>query len=144
MFETKVKGVFGYSCQQVPSYSTKMVFPHLINAYFSYQKAWRDYVKFRHLLANMSKPTYEDKRKLETKENKLNEMRTQGKMKRDVTVAVSAEGFFRTGIMCDVIQVSIKIVSSNDFNEIMTCILACNVDTGSSMPFTVSSFVKYS
>lgn len=63
-------------------------------------------MKFRHLLANMSKPTYEDKRKLETKENKLNEMRTQGKMKRDVTVAVSAEGFHRTGIMCDVIQVS--------------------------------------
>ncbi|XP_057653390.1 ribonuclease 3 [Diorhabda carinulata] len=69
-----------------------------------YQKAWRDYVKFRHLLANMSKPTYEDKRKLEAKENKLQEMRTQGKMKRDVTVAVSSEGFYRTGIMCDIIQ----------------------------------------
>ncbi|CAG9823289.1 unnamed protein product [Phaedon cochleariae] len=69
-----------------------------------YQKAWRDYVKFRHLLANMSKPTYEDKRKLEAKENKLQEMRTQGKMKRDVTVAVSANGFYKTGIMCDIIQ----------------------------------------
>ncbi|KAJ8919099.1 hypothetical protein NQ315_012084 [Exocentrus adspersus] len=69
-----------------------------------YQKAWRDYVKFRHLLANMSKPTFEDKRKLEAKENKLQEMRTQGKMKRDVTVAVSAEGFYRSGIMCDIIQ----------------------------------------
>ncbi|GJQ74766.1 drosha [Trypoxylus dichotomus] len=69
-----------------------------------YQKAWRDYVKFRHLLANMSKPTFEDRRKLEVKENKLQEMRTQSKMKRDVTVAVSAEGFYRTGIMCDVIQ----------------------------------------
>lgn len=72
-----------------------------------YQKAWRDYVKFRHLLANMSKPTFEDKRKLEAKENKLQEMRTQSKMKRDVTVAVSAKGFYRTGIMCDVIQVSV-------------------------------------
>ncbi|GLV45263.1 drosha [Carabus blaptoides fortunei] len=69
-----------------------------------YQKAWRDYVKFRHLLANMSKPTFEDKRKLEAKENKLQEMRTQSKMKRDVTVAVSAEGFYRTGIMCDIVQ----------------------------------------
>lgn len=69
-----------------------------------YQKAWRDYVKFRHLLANMSKPTFEDKRKLEAKENRLQEMRTQGKMKRDVTVAISAEGFYRTGIMCDIIQ----------------------------------------
>lgn len=73
---------------------------------YRYQKAWRDYVKFRHLLANMSKPTFEDKRKLEAKEIKLQEMRTQSKMKRDVTVAVSAEGFYRTGIMCDIIQVS--------------------------------------
>ncbi|KAK5650502.1 hypothetical protein RI129_001531 [Pyrocoelia pectoralis] len=69
-----------------------------------YQKAWRDYVKFRHLLANMSKPTFEDKRKLEAKENKLQEMRTQSKMKRDVTVAVSSKGFYRTGIMCDIVQ----------------------------------------
>ncbi|ERL92232.1 hypothetical protein D910_09550, partial [Dendroctonus ponderosae] len=69
-----------------------------------YQKAWREYVKFRHLIANMSKPTFDDKRKLEAKENKLQEMRTQGQMKRDVTVAVSAEGFYRTGIMCDIVQ----------------------------------------
>lgn len=69
-----------------------------------YQKAWRDYVKFRHLLANMPKPSFEDKRKLEAKENKLQELRTQSKMKRDVTVDVSSEGFYRTGIMCDVVQ----------------------------------------
>ncbi|XP_011879288.1 PREDICTED: ribonuclease 3 [Vollenhovia emeryi] len=69
-----------------------------------YQKAWRDYVKFRHLLANMSKPSFEDKRKLEAKENKLQELRTQSKMKRDVTVDVSSEGFYRTGIMCDIVQ----------------------------------------
>lgn len=70
-----------------------------------YQKAWREYVKFRHLLANMPKPSFEDKRKLEAKENRLQEMRMQSKMKRDVTVAVSAKGFHRTGIMCDIIQV---------------------------------------
>ncbi|XP_039307474.1 ribonuclease 3 [Solenopsis invicta] len=69
-----------------------------------YQKAWRDYVKFRHLLANMSKPSFEDKRKLEAKENKLQELRTQSKMKRDVTVDVSSDGFYRTGIMCDIVQ----------------------------------------
>ncbi|BES89263.1 ribonuclease III [Nesidiocoris tenuis] len=69
-----------------------------------YQKAWREYVKFRHLLANMPKASYEDKRKLESKENKLQEMRTQSKMKRDVTIAISAEGFYRTGIMCDIVQ----------------------------------------
>lgn len=69
-----------------------------------YQKAWREYVKFRHLIANMSKPSFEDKRKLEAKENRLQEMRTQGRMKRNVTVAISSKNFFRTGIMCDIVQ----------------------------------------
>jgi ribonuclease-3 len=55
----------------------------------------------------MPKPSFEDKRRLEGKENKLQEMRMQSRMKRDVTVAVSAQGFYRTGIMCDVIQVCI-------------------------------------
>ena len=52
----------------------------------------------------MPKPTFEDKRKLEAKENKLQELRTQNKMKRDVTVDISSEGFYRTGIMCDIVQ----------------------------------------
>jgi ribonuclease-3 len=52
----------------------------------------------------MPKPSFEDKRKLEAKENKLQELRTQSKMKRDVTVDVSSEGFYRTGIMCDIVQ----------------------------------------
>ncbi|KAH8284565.1 hypothetical protein KR018_004297 [Drosophila ironensis] len=69
-----------------------------------YQKAWREYVKFRHLMANMSKPSFKDKRKLEEKEQRLQEMRTQGRMKRNITVAISSEGFYRTGIMCDVVQ----------------------------------------
>ncbi|XP_017097521.2 ribonuclease 3 [Drosophila bipectinata] len=69
-----------------------------------YQKAWREYVKFRHLMANMSKPSFKDKRKLEEKEQRLQEMRTQGRMKRNITVAISSEGFYRTGIMCDIVQ----------------------------------------
>lgn len=69
-----------------------------------YQKAWREYVKFRHLMANMSKPSYKDKRKLEEKEARLQEMRTQGRMKRNITVAVSSKGYCRTGIMCDIVQ----------------------------------------
>uniref|UniRef100_A0A182MAP4 Ribonuclease 3 n=1 Tax=Anopheles culicifacies TaxID=139723 RepID=A0A182MAP4_9DIPT len=69
-----------------------------------YQKAWREYIKFRHLIANMSKPSFEDKRKLETKENRLLEMRMQGRMKRNITIAVSAKAFHRTGIMCDMVQ----------------------------------------
>lgn len=69
-----------------------------------YQKAWREYVKYRHLVANMSKPTYEDKRKLEAKEARLQEMRLAGRMKRNVTVAVSSKNFHRTGVMCDIVQ----------------------------------------
>ncbi|XP_061514326.1 ribonuclease 3 [Anopheles gambiae] len=69
-----------------------------------YQKAWREYIKFRHLIANMSKPSFEDKRKLEAKENRLLEMRMQGRMKRNITIAVSAKAFHRTGIMCDMVQ----------------------------------------
>ena len=81
-----------------------------MNKCFSrYQKAWREYVKFRHLLANMPKPSFEDKRRLEAKENRLQEMRMTSKMKRDVTVAVSSQGFYRTGIMCDVVQVKKKL-----------------------------------
>lgn len=69
-----------------------------------YQKAWREYVKYRHLIANMSKPSFEDKRKLESKEIKLQEMRAQGRMKRNVTVAINSKNFHRTGIMCDMVQ----------------------------------------
>lgn len=72
-----------------------------------YQKAWREYVKYRHLIANMSKPTYDDKRRLEAKEAKLQEMRMLGRMKRNITVAVSSKNFHRTGIMCDMVQVTI-------------------------------------
>ena len=56
----------------------------------------------------MPKPSFEDKRRLEAKENRLQEMRMTSKMKRDVTVAVSAQGFYCTGIMCDVIQVGVS------------------------------------
>ncbi|XP_052750724.1 ribonuclease 3 [Galleria mellonella] len=69
-----------------------------------YQKAWRYYVKYRHLIANMAKPSFKEKQKLAAKEAKLQEMRTQSKMKRDVTVAISSEGFHTTGLMCDVVQ----------------------------------------
>lgn len=74
-----------------------------------YQKSWREYVKFRHLVANMSKPSFEDKRKLEHKESRLQEMRTQGRMKRNVTIAIGSKGFFRTGIMCDIVQHALLI-----------------------------------
>lgn len=71
-----------------------------------YQKAWRYYVKYRHLIANMAKPSSKERQKLAAKEATLQEMRTQSKMKRDVTIEISSEGFHSTGLMCDVVQVN--------------------------------------
>lgn len=85
--------------------SSNIFKPDLLTKLFSrYNREWREYVKLRHLIANSPKPSFEDKRKLEIKENKLQEMRMQNKMKRDVTVAVSSEGFYRTGIRADIVQ----------------------------------------
>ncbi|KAF4526532.1 hypothetical protein B566_EDAN005899 [Ephemera danica] len=53
-----------------------------------YQREWREYVKLRHLVANMPKPSFDDKRRLESKENKLQEMRMQNRMKRDHAMLV--------------------------------------------------------
>ncbi|XP_074603919.1 ribonuclease 3 drosha [Brevipalpus obovatus] len=74
-----------------------------------YQKAWRDYVKFRHLLANRPKVSYVDRQTLLQKEEKLQEMRMKNDLKRDVTVVVSSKGFHRTGIFCDIIQHALLI-----------------------------------
>ena len=67
-------------------------------------------MKYRHLLANMPKPSSEEKEKLSVKEMALQTMRINSKMKRDVTVAVSAQNFYRTGIMCDIVQVINQIL----------------------------------
>ena len=69
-----------------------------------YQKAWREFVKFRHLLANMAKPSYKEKRELEDKEHALQEMRSNSKLKRDCTAVISAQGYHKTGLMTDIVQ----------------------------------------
>lgn len=74
-----------------------------------YQKAWRDYVKFRHLLANRPKVSFVDRQTLVQKEENLQEMRTKNDLKRDVTAVVSSKGFYRTGIYCDVVQHALLI-----------------------------------
>ena len=91
-----------------------------------YQKVWREYIKARHLLANMAKPSYKDKSNVTALEEKLNEMRANIKMKREVAVEVSSQvlllhimsrrseihlyfyvffqGFYRTGLRTDIVQ----------------------------------------
>ena len=53
-------------------------------------------------LANMPKPMFKDRRDLEVKENQLQELRTNTKLKRDCTVVVSSQGFRKTGLMTDI------------------------------------------
>lgn len=102
----------------------------------SYQKAWREYVKFRHLLANKPKVSYQDRHKLMQKEMRLQDMRTKSNLKRDVTVVVSSKGFYRTGIMCDIVQVSLhssctiksfsnSFQQSYDLNPFLVIWIAC-------------------
>ncbi|XP_021349627.1 ribonuclease 3-like [Mizuhopecten yessoensis] len=69
-----------------------------------YQKTWKQYVKFKHLLNSKPKVTFSDKQKLEQKESYLQELRTKSTMKREVTVEISSEGFLRTGIKSDITQ----------------------------------------
>ncbi|KAJ8719612.1 hypothetical protein PYW08_011787 [Mythimna loreyi] len=69
-----------------------------------YQKALRIFLKHKHLVANMAKPSFKEREKLAVKETKLRDMRAQSKLKRDVTIAFSSEGFHTTGLMCDVVQ----------------------------------------
>ncbi|KAJ6222600.1 hypothetical protein RDWZM_001145 [Blomia tropicalis] len=74
-----------------------------------YQKAWRDYVKYRHLLANKEKVSFADKQILCQKEERLQELRSKSDLKRDVTVVVSSKGFYRTGLQCDIVQHSLLV-----------------------------------
>jgi len=106
-------------------------------------------VKFRHLLANMPKPSQEDKRKLANKESRLQEMRTLSKMKRDVTIALSSEGFYRTGIMCDIIQVSTSSLyqPASEFQagcpSSLFYLPARNASPGSGLPSPFPPFAGY-
>ncbi|KAL5011679.1 hypothetical protein ScPMuIL_010230 [Solemya velum] len=70
----------------------------------NYQKMWKQYVKFRHLLNSKPKITFTDKQKLQQKEKFLQDQRMKSTMKREVTVEVSSEGFIRTGIKSDICQ----------------------------------------
>ena len=51
-----------------------------------YQKAWKQYVKLKHLLYNKPKITDADREKLEAKLEQLQDIRTKSSMKREVGV----------------------------------------------------------
>uniref|UniRef100_A0AAV2J5V7 Ribonuclease 3 central domain-containing protein n=1 Tax=Knipowitschia caucasica TaxID=637954 RepID=A0AAV2J5V7_KNICA len=69
-----------------------------------YQKLWKSYVKLRHLLANSPKVRQMDKQKLTQREEALQKIRQKNTMRREVTVELSSQGFWKTGIRSDVCQ----------------------------------------
>ncbi|XP_055033114.1 ribonuclease 3 [Misgurnus anguillicaudatus] len=69
-----------------------------------YQKLWKSYVKLRHLLANSPKVKQIDKQKLTQREEALQKIRQKNTMRREVTVELSSQGFWRTGIRSDICQ----------------------------------------
>ncbi|KAL7373887.1 hypothetical protein ABVT39_016688 [Epinephelus coioides] len=66
-----------------------------------YQKLWKSYVKLRHLLANSPKVKQIDKQKLTQREEALQKIRQKNTMRREVTVELSSQGFWKTGIRSD-------------------------------------------
>lgn len=69
-----------------------------------YQRAWKDLLKFRHLLANKPKVSFNDKQILLQKEEKLQELKGNGDLKRNTTVVLPCDQFYTTGLLCDVVQ----------------------------------------
>ncbi|XP_062336335.1 ribonuclease 3 [Osmerus eperlanus] len=63
-----------------------------------YQKLWKSYVKLRHLLANSPKCARG------RQQEALQKIRQKNTMRREVTVELSSQGFWKTGIRSDVCQ----------------------------------------
>ena len=55
-----------------------------------YQKAWKQYVKLKHLLYNKPKITDQDREKLEAKLEQLQDIRTKSSMKREVRKSLNS------------------------------------------------------
>ncbi|XP_005107264.1 ribonuclease 3 [Aplysia californica] len=70
----------------------------------AYRKAWKQYVKFRHLLNSKPKILADDKQRLKEQEERLQEIRMKKTMKREVTVELSSQNFLLTGLRADVCQ----------------------------------------
>jgi len=68
-----------------------------------YQRAWKELLKFRHLLANKPKVSFNDKQMLALKEEKLQEYKAKAELKRD-TIVLPCDKFYTTGLLCDVVQ----------------------------------------
>ena len=68
-----------------------------------FQRAWKELLKYRHLLANKPKVSFSDKQTLAQKEEKLQEFKAKAELKRD-TIVLPCAKFYSTGLLCDVVQ----------------------------------------
>lgn len=68
-----------------------------------YQRASKELLKFRHLLANKPKVSFADKQVLAAKEEKLQDFKSKAELKRD-TIILPCDNFYTTGLSCDIIQ----------------------------------------
>lgn len=68
-----------------------------------YQRAYKDLLKYRHLLANKPKVSFVDKQGLAQKEETLQRYKAKAELKRD-TIELPSDKFLTTGILCDVVQ----------------------------------------
>jgi ribonuclease-3 len=74
------------------------------------KKLYHKYFKLRHLMNNKSKPSEEDKSKLRTMENQIQQLiNKSSEVKKEMMIELSSENFFRTGIRTDVVQQTILI-----------------------------------
>ncbi|OQR77308.1 ribonuclease 3-like [Tropilaelaps mercedesae] len=69
-----------------------------------YQKALKELTKLKKYLATKAKVDYQDKARLAKKEKALQDLKQAQELKRDVTVVLSSENFYRTGLRSDVAQ----------------------------------------
>ncbi|XP_038063616.1 ribonuclease 3-like isoform X3 [Patiria miniata] len=70
----------------------------------NYQNLFKSYLKMNHLLANKPKVSIQDRQKLAEKEKKLQRIRLQGHMTREVTAEICSKEILMTGIGSDVCQ----------------------------------------
>lgn len=68
-----------------------------------YQRAYKDLLKYRHLLANKPKVSFIDKQGLAQKEEALQQFKAKAELKRD-TIVLPCDKFLTTGLLCDVVQ----------------------------------------
>ncbi|VDL17612.1 unnamed protein product, partial [Hymenolepis diminuta] len=76
-----------------------------------YKSVLKNYLKLQYLMYNKPRISPEDRDQLATLKRKLDQMDFEGVHRREITVELSCEGFYRTGIRPDVTQFALNMAS---------------------------------